>query len=131
MAAADEEMEMSTWDEDADVEAGMRRDKQLMEKLDVGETVLRDDVPRDSRTWTGRWCHREKGGGVRSPCVIRQYAAEAWNEDAFSGTLGWVCAFVLLHCCTPSEARSRGQRFSAAFVHTPLDEKEHIYVEPP
>ena len=69
MATADEEMEMATvsWDEDygeqlnvADVEAGMKGEEQLMEKVDVAEEVPRVDVPCDARTRTGRSCHRKK-----------------------------------------------------------------------
>ena len=63
MATADVEMEMASecWDEDygeqlnlADVEPGMKREMQLMEKRDVGEEELTVDVPEGARTWTGR-----------------------------------------------------------------------------
>ena len=75
IGTSDGETEMASecWSKDdgneltlADVEARMKRERNAMEELEVAEEVLRDDVPSESRIWTGRWCHREKGGEVRS-----------------------------------------------------------------
>ena len=138
MATAHEELLMATeyWDEDcgeqlnlADAESGMKRGQQLlMENLNE---VPRVDVPRDARKGTGRWRLRKKAGGVRSRYVIHQYAAEAWNEDAFSGTPGWVFVRVLLTIAHLQMLEAVIGVFNVAFMHTPLDEKGRIHVEPP
>ena len=64
---------MATENCDEDYVSNSTSQNQILVKLDVGEQVLGVDAPKDARTSTGRWCHR-------------QYAAEAWNEDAISGT---------------------------------------------
>jgi hypothetical protein len=52
------------WDEDGAlldqdmVQQGMMREKRLMEELDVKTEVRRDQLPKGTRIWTCRWCHR-------------------------------------------------------------------------
>ena len=133
MATAHEELEMATeyWDEDcgeqlnlADAESGMKRGQQLlMENLDE---VPRVDVPRDARKGTGRWRLRKKAGGVRSRYVIHQYAAEAWNEDAFSGNARLGLRTSALHDCTLADARSSDRRIQRG-VHAHATGRERAH----
>ena len=106
----------------------MEREQQFMETIDVGEEVLRVDVQQDTCTWTGRWCHRQKGGGVRNRYVSMQ---QAWNEDVFSGMPDWVCVRVFLTIAHLHNLAAVIGASSAAPMHTTLGEKERIYVEPP
>ena len=67
---------------------------------------------RNLSVWTGRWRHRKKGGGV--------YAAEVSNEDAFSGTFGWVCVRVLLTIAHRQSLTAVISDFIVAFMHMPI-----------
>ena len=68
----------------------------------------------------GRRSRKKKGGGLRSRYAIRQYAAEAWNEDVFSVTPGWVCVRVLF-----TIARS-SQQLSATSTWLSCRERTHL-----
>ena len=87
---------------------------------------VRADVPNDARIWTGRWCPRKKGGGVRSRHFSHQYAAEACNEDARAGS-----AYERSSRAQPLKLAAAIGDFSVTCMHAPLEEKERIHVEPP
>ena len=123
------------WDEDGIlldqdlVQHGMLREKRLMEELDVKTAIQRDQVPKGTRIWTGRWCHRMKKGEVRSRYVVRQFKGE-YDTDPFSGTPGVEAVRIVLMICSHFNYAAVVGDFSVAFMHTPVGE-ETIIIEPP
>ena len=57
------------WLEPSEVKAGIDRETGLMQELDVYERQPRS-AASGQKVWSGRWCHRRKGDGVRSRYVV-------------------------------------------------------------
>ena len=110
------------------VHAGINRELDRMARLNVSSRVLRSDVPKGSKVWSARWCHRRKGDGVRSRYVVRQFRDSDW-ETAFSGVPGLTVVRVLLAVCVIEDLEAVPGDFETAFMNTPLDEE--VFIEPP
>ena len=110
------------------VHAGIDRELDRMSKLNVSSRFLRADVPKGTKIWSARWCHRRKGDGVRSRYVVRQFRDSDW-ETAFSGVPGLTVVRVLLAICIIEDLEAVPGDFETAFMNTPLEEK--VFIEPP
>ena len=118
-----------TWLDPMQVKEGMERELNLMNQLEVYEELNREDLPRGTKVWTARWCHRKKGDGVRSRFVVRQYA-NGHDPEMFAGTPGKEAVRVLLAIAIHKGYDIIPADFSVAFMHTPLT-GDPIYITPP
>ena len=117
--------------EPAKVEAGIRRELEHMAKKAVAHKVNRSSLKQGTKIWSGRWCGRTKGDTARMRFVVRQFRSEMWFEDAFCGTPDWMAIRVILVSCLVENLEASIGDFATAFMSTPLQAEDEIYVEPP
>ena len=111
------------------VQEGIRRELDFMQRLHVGDIVMRPPA-QQHKVWGTRWCFRQKQDSVRCRFVVRQFRDSA-GGDCFAATPRHEAIGLLLAIALREGHVLGTGDFSVAFMHTPLCEDDHIYVEPP
>ena len=91
-----------------------------MKRLSVKVDRIRSELPPGTVVWSGRWCHRRKGEGVRSRYVVRQFRFQAGLE-CFSGTPTKEAVRILLAIALKEGYAIVTGDFSVAFMHIEVD----------
>ena len=80
--------------------------------------------------WGARWCHREKGDGVRSRFLVKQFN-DAKQGDFFTYTPRAEAMRILLTAATLLRHTTTTTDFSVAITYTPVKEGHEILVQAP
>ena len=109
---------------------GIRRELDFMAKLKVGRRVPRASLPPGTKVWGGRWCHRRRLEEVRSRYVAQQFR-DLMEEEVYAGTPRTEAIRIMIAIALAMGVPLVPADFSVAYLHTPMDEADQVYVEIP
>ena len=112
------------------VKEGIRRELDFMTKLGVGRRVPCAALRPGTKVWGGRWCHRRKAEEVRSRYVAQQFRDPS-DEEAYAGTPRTEAIRIMIAVALAEDLPLVSADCSVAFLHTPMDDEDEVYVEIP